>query len=90
MEFKETGYERVELIHVAQDRVQWRAFVSIIINLQVPYKASYFLSTEIPAFEKCSPTWIWLMKRYVADSFSWFLLKRLVNFTKTSILFGVS
>jgi hypothetical protein len=35
-ELREVGWEVVELIHVAQDRDQWRALVNTIINLQVP------------------------------------------------------
>jgi hypothetical protein len=29
-------WEGIDWIHLAQDRVQWRAFVNTVMNLQVP------------------------------------------------------
>jgi hypothetical protein len=36
MDLRETGWECVDWIHLAQDRVQWRAVVSTVMNLRVP------------------------------------------------------
>jgi hypothetical protein len=36
MDLRETGWECVDRIHVAQDRDQWQALVNTIINLWVP------------------------------------------------------
>jgi hypothetical protein len=36
MDLKETGIDGVNWIRLVQDRVQWRAFVSMIMNLRVP------------------------------------------------------
>jgi hypothetical protein len=36
MDFRETGIDGVNWIWLAQDRVQWQAFVNMVINLQVP------------------------------------------------------
>jgi hypothetical protein len=33
---KETEYEGVNWIHLAQDKVQWRAHVNTVMNLQLP------------------------------------------------------
>jgi hypothetical protein len=35
MDLKETGREGANLIHMAQDRDQWRAFVNRAMNLRV-------------------------------------------------------
>jgi hypothetical protein len=36
MDLREMGIDGVNWIQLAQDRVQWRAFVSMVINLRVP------------------------------------------------------
>jgi hypothetical protein len=36
MDLGETGIDEANWILLAQDRVQWRAFVSTVMNLQVP------------------------------------------------------
>jgi hypothetical protein len=36
MDLRDTGWEDVDWIHVAQDRDQWHALVNMIINLQFP------------------------------------------------------
>jgi hypothetical protein len=36
MDLREIGIDEANWIHLAQDRVQWRAFVSTAMNLQVP------------------------------------------------------
>jgi hypothetical protein len=39
MYLKETGWEGMDWIHLAQDRDQRRALVNMVINLRVPQKA---------------------------------------------------
>jgi hypothetical protein len=36
MDFTETGIDGANWIRLAQDTVQWRAFVNMVINLWVP------------------------------------------------------
>jgi hypothetical protein len=36
MDFRETMWEVVNWIHLAQARDQWQGLVNIVINLQVP------------------------------------------------------
>jgi hypothetical protein len=36
MDLKEIGIDGANWIRLAQDRVQWRAFVSTLMNLRVP------------------------------------------------------
>jgi hypothetical protein len=36
MDLKEKGIDEANMIRLGQDRVQWRAFVSIVMNLRVP------------------------------------------------------
>jgi hypothetical protein len=36
MDLRETGWNGMEWIDLAQDRDQWRALVNTVINLQVP------------------------------------------------------
>jgi hypothetical protein len=38
MDLREIGINRVNWIWLDQDRVQWWAFVSMVMNLQVPYR----------------------------------------------------
>jgi hypothetical protein len=35
IDFKQVGYEEVNLIREAQDRVRWRAFVSTVMNCRL-------------------------------------------------------
>jgi hypothetical protein len=43
MDFREMGINGANWIQLAQDRVQWRAFVSMVKTLQFPLKkAGYF------------------------------------------------
>jgi hypothetical protein len=36
MDLREIGIDEANWIQLAQDRVQWRAFVSTVMNLRVP------------------------------------------------------
>jgi hypothetical protein len=36
MDLRETGWDGVEWIDVAQDRDQWRLLVNTVLNLRVP------------------------------------------------------
>jgi hypothetical protein len=36
MDLRETGWDGVDCVDVAQDRDQWRAIVNTIMNLRVP------------------------------------------------------
>jgi hypothetical protein len=36
MDLREIGFDGVNWIQLAQDRVQWRAFVNTVMNLLVP------------------------------------------------------
>jgi hypothetical protein len=36
MDLREIGWDVMDWIDLAQDRVQWRALVNIVMNLQVP------------------------------------------------------
>jgi hypothetical protein len=44
MELTEIGWDGVDWIHLAQDRDQWRALVSTVINLRFPLYAENFLN----------------------------------------------
>jgi hypothetical protein len=35
LDFKETGIDGAKLIRLAQHRIQWQAFVSVVMNLRV-------------------------------------------------------
>jgi hypothetical protein len=34
--FRETGWEGVDWMHLAQDREQWRTLVNTVMNLRIP------------------------------------------------------
>jgi hypothetical protein len=36
MDLRETGWDDVDLIDMAQDKDQWRALVNTVLNLRVP------------------------------------------------------
>jgi hypothetical protein len=42
LELKEIGIDEANWIRLAQDRVQWRAFVDTVMNLRVPYRKQNF------------------------------------------------
>jgi hypothetical protein len=39
MDLREIGIDGANWIQLAQDRVQWRAFVNTVMNLRVPYES---------------------------------------------------
>jgi hypothetical protein len=45
IDLRETGWDDMDWIDLAQDRDQWRALVNMAINLRVPYNAGKFLSS---------------------------------------------
>ena len=45
MDLKETGWEGMDCIDLAQDRDKCRAFVKAVMNLQVPQNAGNFLTS---------------------------------------------
>jgi len=47
MDLMETRWEGVDWIHLAQDRVQWRALVNTVMDLRAPYKAGNFLTSWV-------------------------------------------
>jgi hypothetical protein len=42
MDLTEIGIDEANWIQLAQDRVQWRAFVNTVLNLRVPYESRIF------------------------------------------------
>jgi hypothetical protein len=44
MDLRERGIDEVNCIRLAQDRVQWRAFVNTVMNLRVPQESRAFLT----------------------------------------------
>jgi hypothetical protein len=36
MDLREIGWDRVDLIDIAQDRDQWRALVNTVLSVRVP------------------------------------------------------
>jgi hypothetical protein len=45
MDLRETSIDGANWIRLAQDRVQWRDFVSTVINLRVPLRKQAFLTS---------------------------------------------
>jgi hypothetical protein len=45
MDLREIGYDSMDWIDLAQDRDQWRALVSTVMNLRVPKNAGKFSSS---------------------------------------------
>jgi hypothetical protein len=46
MDLREIGIDGVNWNRLAQDRVWWQAFVNMVLNLQVPKEARFFLKAE--------------------------------------------
>jgi hypothetical protein len=45
MDLREIGWEAVDLLHLAQDKDQWRVLVNKVMNLRVPEEAGNFLTS---------------------------------------------
>jgi hypothetical protein len=45
MDLKVIGIDGANWIQLAQNRVQWRAFVNTVMNLRVPYERRIFLTS---------------------------------------------
>jgi hypothetical protein len=45
MDLREVGRERVDWIHLAQDRNQWWSHMNIVMNLWIPQKAGNLLTS---------------------------------------------
>jgi hypothetical protein len=45
LDLREIGIDGANWIRLAQDRVQWRAFVNTVMNLRVHKKEGYFLTS---------------------------------------------
>jgi hypothetical protein len=50
MDLRETGWEGVDWMHVAQNRGKWRTFVNTVMNLRVPLKAGNILTSLVTTF----------------------------------------
>jgi hypothetical protein len=45
MDIRDTGWDGMDWIALAQDRDQWRALVNTVMNLQIPKNDGKFLSS---------------------------------------------
>jgi hypothetical protein len=45
MVLKETGWEGMDWIHLAQDREQWRAVLNAVMSLRAPLKVGNFFTS---------------------------------------------
>jgi hypothetical protein len=54
MDLREIGIDRVNWIRLAQERVQWRAFVNTVMNLQAPQQIRAFFDklSDIQLFKQ--------------------------------------
>jgi hypothetical protein len=49
MDLREIGIDGSNWIRLAQDRIQWRAFVNTVKNLRVPKESRIFFDNQLPA-----------------------------------------
>jgi hypothetical protein len=47
MDLREIGWERVDWIHLAQERGHWWAVVNTVMNLPVPPRAGNFMTSFV-------------------------------------------
>jgi len=45
LDLKDVGWESIGWIDLAQDRDRWRTLVNAVMNLRVPQKVGYFLTS---------------------------------------------
>jgi hypothetical protein len=45
MDLREIGIDGANWTQLAQDRVQWRAYVNTVTNLEFPYESRIFLTS---------------------------------------------
>jgi hypothetical protein len=57
MDFRETGIDGAKWIRLAQDRVQWRAFVSTVMNLRVPQRLLFDKLSDRQLFKEYPVPW---------------------------------
>jgi hypothetical protein len=48
MALRETGWDGMDCIHLAQERNQWKSLVNTVVNLWVPYNVEKFFSNSMP------------------------------------------
>jgi hypothetical protein len=52
MDLKETGWEGIHWIHLAQDKGMWWALVNMVMNLQVLQNVGNLTSQEMSGFSR--------------------------------------
>jgi hypothetical protein len=59
MDLRKTGTDGTNWIWLVQDRVQWQAFVSTVMNLQVPYRKQLLFDklSDYQLFKDYSVPW---------------------------------
>jgi hypothetical protein len=54
MNFKETQFEDMDWIHLAQDRINWCIVMNTVLNLWVPWKRENFMTSLATVLKKDS------------------------------------
>jgi hypothetical protein len=58
MDLRETGIDGMNWIQLALDRVQWKAFVSTVMNFWVPYRKAIFAKlSDYKLFKEYPAPW---------------------------------